>query len=61
MGLILRGVAFEFRAKAPAHRKVRWNRPFWAGSLMTSLSQGFMLGLYIMGLSHAGRRWPSAC
>ena len=53
VGLILRGVAFEFRAKAPAHRKVRWNRLFWAGSLMASLAQGFMLGLYILGLSHS--------
>lgn len=50
VGLILRGVAFEFRAKAPAPNKPLWNRAFFAGSLMTSLSQGFMLGLYIMGL-----------
>ena len=50
IGLILRGVAFEFRAKAPAPRKRLWNHAFLAGSLMTSGSQGFMLGLYIMGL-----------
>ena len=49
-GLILRGVAFEFRAKVGAHYKVTWNRLFVAGSIITSLSQGFMLGLYIMGL-----------
>ncbi|MEM1077686.1 MAG: cytochrome d ubiquinol oxidase subunit II [Pseudomonadota bacterium] len=49
-GLILRGVSFEFRAKAPANQKPAWNRAFFIGSLMTSLSQGFMLGLYIMGL-----------
>lgn len=52
IGLILRGVAFEFRAKAPAPRKGLWNAAFFAGSLMTGLSQGFMLGLYIMGLDH---------
>lgn len=51
IGLVLRGVSFEFRAKAPADRKRAWNRVFFAGSLMTSLSQGFMLGLYIMGLT----------
>lgn len=51
IGLILRGVAFEFRAKAPAPWKDTWNRAFFVGSLMTSLSQGFMLGLYIMGLA----------
>jgi len=50
IGLILRGVAFEFRVKAPLKWKRFWNRAFFAGSLMTSLAQGFMLGLYIMGL-----------
>jgi cytochrome bd ubiquinol oxidase subunit II len=50
IGLILRGVAFEFRAKAPVTHKARWDAAFFAGSLMTALSQGFMLGLYIMGL-----------
>ncbi|MDU8910117.1 cytochrome d ubiquinol oxidase subunit II [Aestuariicoccus sp. MJ-SS9] len=50
IGLILRGVAFEFRAKAPARWKALWNKAFFAGSLMTALSQGYMLGLYIMGL-----------
>jgi len=52
IGLILRGVAFEFRAKVPAPRKPLWNRAFFAGSLMTALSQGYMLGFYIMGLEH---------
>jgi cytochrome d ubiquinol oxidase subunit II len=50
IGLILRGVAFEFRAKAPAPHKRLWNNAFFIGSLMTSLSQGFMLGMYVMGL-----------
>ncbi|MGK7752825.1 MULTISPECIES: cytochrome d ubiquinol oxidase subunit II [unclassified Roseovarius] len=50
VGLILRGVAFEFRAKAPARRKRLWDLSFWIGSLMASLAQGFMLGLYVMGL-----------
>jgi cytochrome d ubiquinol oxidase subunit II len=52
VGLILRGVAFEFRAKAPVAHKRAWDGAFFAGSLMTGLSQGFMLGLYVMGLSH---------
>lgn len=51
IGLILRGVAFEFRAKAPAHHKRAWNWAFYIGSLASGLSQGFMLGLYIMGLN----------
>lgn len=52
IGLILRGVAFEFRAKAHARHKALWNRLFFAGSTLTALSQGFMLGLYVMGLQH---------
>jgi cytochrome bd ubiquinol oxidase subunit II len=50
-GLILRGVAFEFRAKAPLTHKRPWDVAFFAGSLMSSLAQGFMLGLYVMGLT----------
>ena len=50
VGLILRGVAFEFRVKAPLRYKRTWDGVFVAGSLMTALSQGFMLGLYVMGL-----------
>lgn len=50
IGLILRGVAFEFRAKAPKPYKRLWDNAFFAGSLMTALSQGFMLGMYVMGL-----------
>ena len=49
IGLILRGVAFEFRAKSDY--KGAWNGAFFVGSLMASLSQGFMLGLYVMGLN----------
>ncbi|KIN64252.1 Cytochrome bd-I oxidase subunit II [Sulfitobacter noctilucicola] len=51
VGLILRGVSFEFRAKAPASQKPRWNVAFFVGSLMASMSQGFMLGMYVMGLT----------
>ncbi|GAA4134968.1 cytochrome d ubiquinol oxidase subunit II [Aminobacter aganoensis] len=50
VGLILRGVAFDFRAKVPVHRKHRWNFLFFAGSLTASLSQGYMLGVYVLGL-----------
>lgn len=53
LGLILRGVAFEFRAKARASHQATWNRLFFAGSIITALAQGFMLGLYVMGLEQA--------
>lgn len=54
IGLILRGVAFEFRAKAPVDKKAAWDFAFFLGSLMAAVSQGFMLGLYIMGLQFTG-------
>jgi cytochrome d ubiquinol oxidase subunit II len=58
LGLILRGVAFEFRAKVSPPKKAMWNWLFFVGSLATALSQGFMLGMYVMGLdwtlAHAG-------
>lgn len=54
IGLILRGVAFEFRVKADARWKHLWNRLFLTGSLLAALSQGFMLGLYTLGLE---MRW----
>ncbi|AZO60382.1 MAG: cytochrome d ubiquinol oxidase subunit II [Mesorhizobium sp.] len=50
VGLILRGVAFDFRAKVPAGKKHRWNRIFFLGSTMASLAQGYMLGVYVLGL-----------
>jgi cytochrome d ubiquinol oxidase subunit II len=50
VGLILRGIAFDFRAKVPAHRKGRWNWIFFIGSLTASLAQGYMLGVYVLGL-----------
>lgn len=50
MGLILRGVAFDLRVKAGDHRKTLWNRAFFLGSLIASLSQGWMLGAYVTGL-----------
>jgi cytochrome bd ubiquinol oxidase subunit II len=49
VALIVRGVAFEFRAKAPDEWKPLWNRLFFGGSLLASLTQGWMLGQYILG------------
>jgi cytochrome d ubiquinol oxidase subunit II len=49
IGLIMRGVAFDFRAKVAVDYKFAWDCTFKAGSLITTLSQGYMLGLYVMG------------
>jgi cytochrome d ubiquinol oxidase subunit II len=48
-GLIMRGVAFDFRVKARAAHREIWNKVFFAGSLIMALSQGYMLGSYILG------------
>lgn len=50
MGLILRGVAFDLRVKAGDHRRALWNRAFFAGSLISAMAQGWMLGAYVTGL-----------
>lgn len=50
VGLILRGVAFDFRVKARDDHKPLWNRAFFAGSGLAAVSQGWMLGHYITGL-----------
>ncbi|OWQ44318.1 cytochrome BD ubiquinol oxidase subunit II [Roseateles noduli] len=48
-GLILRGAAFDFRAKGdPAHKRA-WDAAFAGGSALASLSQGWMLGRYVTG------------
>ena len=49
IGLILRGVAIDFRVKARAAHKPLWNRLFYSGSLLASWSQGYMLGSLITG------------
>ena len=52
VGLILRGVAFDFRVKAHADHKPLWNAAFFGGSLLASLAQGFMLGIYLLGFEY---------
>ena len=52
IGLILRGVAFDFRVKARDQHQPLWNRIFFAGSAIAALSQGWMLGHYITGLEN---------
>ena len=47
LGLIFRGVAFEFRGLA--NRKQGWNFAFTAGSAVASFAQGVILGGFIQG------------
>ncbi|OWQ93825.1 cytochrome BD ubiquinol oxidase subunit II [Roseateles aquatilis] len=49
LGLMLRGAAFDFRAKGdPAHKRW-WDAAFAGGSALAALSQGWMLGRYVTG------------
>jgi cytochrome bd ubiquinol oxidase subunit II len=52
IGLILRGVSFDFRVKARAAQKTTWNRLFALGSLLAAAAQGWMLGSYLTGFDH---------
>lgn len=51
VGLTLRGVAFEFRAKGPDRQRKHWDIVFFTGSLLATVSQGYMLGYYVIGLA----------
>ena len=57
IGLILRGVAFDFRVKAPLRYKPFWNRTFFADSLMASLDQAWMIDSYITGFTSGPLGW----
>jgi cytochrome bd ubiquinol oxidase subunit II len=57
LGLILRGVAFEFRFKAHAHERHFWDKAFIGGSFVATFFQGVALGAYIRGIPVAGRAY----
>ena len=50
LGLIFRGVAFEFRWRDPGHRAF-WDAGFFGGSLVAALSQGIILGAVLQGIT----------
>jgi cytochrome d ubiquinol oxidase subunit II len=49
LGLVFRGVAFEFRWRDPAHRAF-WDWAFCIGSVVAAFSQGVMLGAILQGI-----------
>jgi len=57
IGLMLRGVAFEFRVKAVGWHRELWNWLFWAGSFAASFAQGLMLGRYVTGFGEGFGYW----
>jgi cytochrome d ubiquinol oxidase subunit II len=60
VGLTLRGVAFEFRAKARAEHKSAWDLAFFGGSSLAAVSQGVMLGFTIVGFRGDAAAWAFA-
>jgi cytochrome d ubiquinol oxidase subunit II len=49
LGLVFRGVAFEFRWRDPRHRPF-WDRAFSMGSSIAALAQGITLGAILQGI-----------
>jgi cytochrome bd ubiquinol oxidase subunit II len=54
LGLLFRGVAFEFR-DVPNAKKWLWNKAFTYGSLLATFAQGVVLGNFIKGFPVEGR------
>lgn len=57
LGLVFRGVAFEFRFKAtPGHQRY-WDFAFMGGSMVAAFCQGIVLGAFIEGVALDGHRF----
>jgi cytochrome d ubiquinol oxidase subunit II len=56
IGLIFRGVAFEFRWRTLSKRN-RWDVAFSGGSLLATLAQGIALGAILQGVHVEGRHY----
>lgn len=56
IGLIFRGVAFEFRWRSKRERNL-WDIAFAGGSLLAALSQGIALGAILQGINVSGRNY----
>ncbi len=59
LGLIFRGVAFEFRHNAQTSRKL-WDRSFFWGSLVATFAQGCVLGKFVLGFAVEGRQYAGS-
>lgn len=56
LGLIFRGVAFEFRFKAGG-TKYLWDIAFFGGSVLATFTQGIVLGAFVQGIEMEGRAY----
>jgi cytochrome bd ubiquinol oxidase subunit II len=56
LGLVFRGVAFEFRWRTTRERN-QWDKAFAGGSLLATLAQGIALGAILQGIHVEGRHY----
>jgi len=56
LGLIFRGVAFEFRFRS-TRRKLLWDWAFAGGSSLAAFAQGIALGALVQGIPVSGRAY----
>jgi cytochrome d ubiquinol oxidase subunit II len=56
LGLVFRGVAFEFRWRDPGHQPW-WDAGFFFGSLVATFCQGITLGALLQGITVEGRAY----
>jgi cytochrome d ubiquinol oxidase subunit II len=59
MGLMFRGVAFEYRS-VPSDFSRMWDTAFFAGSVLAGFSQGVMLGMFVEGFAVTGRNFSGS-
>ena len=59
LGLVFRGVAFEFRWRDQRHQPF-WDLAFFGGSLTAALSQGMILGAILQGIEVTGRSYAGS-
>jgi cytochrome d ubiquinol oxidase subunit II len=60
LGLVFRGVAFEFRFKATGHSRTIWDYAFHFGSLGAAFMQGMILGGFVQGIEVEGRSFAGS-
>jgi cytochrome d ubiquinol oxidase subunit II len=57
IGLIFRGVAFEFRWRTTRQERNRWDVAFAGGSVLAALAQGVALGAILQGVHVEARHY----
>jgi cytochrome d ubiquinol oxidase subunit II len=57
IGLVFRGVAFEFRWRTTRLQRNRWDIAFAGGSTLAALAQGVALGAILQGVHVEGRQY----